>query len=83
MNEQNIKEILKTIVMEITEIEDFEEDQNFIEDLGIDSMMTIEIVARIEKKFKITVPESDLPRLTNLHQTCLCVQEIISEMQTA
>ncbi|MBD5797255.1 hypothetical protein BHU24_05040 [Bacillus pseudomycoides] len=77
MSEQNIKEILRNIILEITEVEDLKDDENFVEDLGVDSMMTIEIVARIEKAFKIEVPESYLTQFTDLNQTYISVKEIM------
>lgn len=44
-----LKQELKELVSEIIEIDDFKEDDNFVEDLGVDSMMALEIVVRIEK----------------------------------
>ncbi|KEK21731.1 acyl carrier protein [Bacillus gaemokensis] len=79
MSEQNIKEILRNIILEITEVEDLKDDENFVEDLGVDSMMTIEIVARIEKAFKIEVPESYLTQFTDLNQTYISVKEIMTK----
>jgi len=38
----------------------------FVEDLGMDSMMALEIVAAIEKKYKITIPEEELMKLASL-----------------
>ena len=36
-----------------------------IEDLGIDSMMAIEIVAEVEREYQIQVPEAELQQLTS------------------
>jgi len=41
---------------------------NFVEDLGMDSMMALEILAAIEKKYKIQVPEEKLNQLKNLKE---------------
>ena len=38
----------------------------FVEDLGMDSMMALEILASIEKKFKIQIPEEQLAKLNSL-----------------
>lgn len=81
MNEQQIKEELRKIVSEITEIEDIQDDEEFIKDLGIDSMMTIEMVARIEKTFKITIPESSLPNFIDLNRSYAAVDEFLKEAQ--
>ena len=43
-------------------------DAHLVEDLGMDSMMALEILASIEKKFKIKVPEEDLPKITSVNR---------------
>jgi len=60
-----LKDELREIIVEVTEIEDIPEDTPFA-DLGIDSMMAIEIVADVEKKYEITISEDELPELTHL-----------------
>jgi len=63
-----IKKEVKIKVSEITEIpeEKLKEDAKFVEDLGVDSMMALEIVASIEKKYKVVVPEEDIPKMRSL-----------------
>lgn len=67
-NFKDIKKEVKTKVSEITEIpeERLKEDARFVEDLGVDSMMALEIVASIEKKYKIAIREEDIPKISNL-----------------
>ena len=43
-------------------------DTHFVEELSADSMMALEIMAALEKKFKINIPEDDLPKLATLRQ---------------
>jgi acyl carrier protein len=64
-----VKEEVKKIVSEITELpqEQLREDARFVEDLGVDSMMALEIVASIEKKYKITIPEEEIPNIRSLN----------------
>jgi len=63
-NFEEIKKEVKAKVAEIAEIpeEKLTEDAKFVEDLGVDSMMALEIVASIEKKYKVVVPEEDIPK---------------------
>ena len=65
---QDIKQQIKQIVSTITEIplKDLKDDADFTRDLGIDSMMALEIVASIEKKYRITIPEEKIPEVTSL-----------------
>ncbi|MBA6440860.1 acyl carrier protein [Streptomyces sp. GMR22] len=42
------------------------ETHTFVEEHEADSLRAIEILARIEKKYKIDIPQSELPRMENL-----------------
>ena len=55
INEKALENELRSIVAEITEVEPekITPDAKFIEDLGMDSMMALEILASIEKKYKL------------------------------
>ena len=59
-----LKEKLRAIVAEVSEIDDIPDGTSFA-DLGIDSMMAIEIVAEVERQYKVSVPEEELKTLTN------------------
>ena len=60
-----LKDELKQIITEVTEVEEIPEDTPFA-DLGIDSMMAIEIVADVEKNYDVVISEDELGELTNL-----------------
>ena len=60
----DLKEKLRAIVAEVSEIDEIP-DQTPFSELGIDSMMAIEIVAEVERQYKISVPEEELKTLTN------------------
>ncbi len=61
----DIKEELRALIAEISEIDDIPDDTLF-NDLGIDSMMGVEIVAAIERKYQIKIDDSELQRVTTL-----------------
>ena len=69
-----LKDELRQIIAEVTEVEDIPEDTPFA-DLGIDSMMAIEIVADVEKNYDVTISEEELAELTNLKAVYDKVQE--------
>lgn len=60
-----LKVELRKIITEVTEVEDIPEDTPFA-DLGIDSMMAIEIVADVEKTYDVTIAEEELVELIHL-----------------
>ncbi|MCX7926538.1 MAG: acyl carrier protein [Candidatus Omnitrophica bacterium] len=66
---EKIKQEVKKIVLEITELPEnkLSEDAKFVEDLGVDSMMALEIVASIEKKYKVVIPEEEIPTIRCLN----------------
>jgi acyl carrier protein len=59
-----LKDKLRAIVAEVSEIDEIPDETPFSE-LGIDSMMAIEIVAEVERQYKVSVPEEELKGLTN------------------
>ncbi len=54
-------------------------DAKFFEDLGMDSMMALEIMAGMEKKYKITIPEEKLAKLTTLRETVAVAKEYLEK----
>jgi len=52
---------------------------HFVKDLGMDSMMALEILAAIEKKYRIVLPEDTLPKFTSLNQTVKIVQQVLDK----
>lgn len=76
-NFDEIKKEVKKKVAEITELAEdkLKEDAKFVEDLGVDSMMALEIVASIEKKYKLSIPEEEIPRIRCLNDVYAILQE--------
>lgn len=68
MDFNKVKAEVKVIVSQVAEIEadKIKEDALFAEDLGVDSMMALEIAASIEKKFKVVIPEDQIPNIRSL-----------------
>jgi acyl carrier protein len=61
-----LKEKLRSIVAEVSEIDEIPDDTSFSE-LGIDSMMALEIIAQVERTYKVSVPEEELKTVTNFN----------------
>ena len=66
----NIEKEVRELIADIIEMNPAEiaPDAHLVEDLGMDSMMALEILASIEKKFRIKIPEEDLPKITTLNK---------------
>jgi acyl carrier protein len=80
----NTSEEIKNIVIEILEVESEELDMetDFIKDMGVDSLRSLEILATLEKKYKIKIPEESLKKMTNLKQVIEIVEGIINIKET-
>jgi acyl carrier protein len=61
-----LKEKLRAIVAEVSEIDEIPDETPFSE-LGIDSMIALEIVAEVERTYKVRVPEEELKTVTNFN----------------
>jgi acyl carrier protein len=65
--EQHLEE-LREIVADVLEIEPEEltDTGDFVAEYEADSLRAIEILARIEKRYRIEIPQAELPELKNL-----------------
>jgi len=64
----NLEKEIRALVAEILEIneEKLKPEARFVEELGMDSMMALEILASVEKKYKVKIPEEYLTKVTSL-----------------
>ena len=73
MSVENLEKDITAIVAEVTEMDEKEiwekRDADFFKDLEIDSLLALEILALIEKKFKVQIPEEKLVDITSLNAT--------------
>lgn len=75
----DVEKDMRALVAEIleTEPEELDLSAKFVKDLGMDSMMALEILAGIEKKYRIVIPEDMLSKFTDLSTTVALVTEIL------
>lgn len=83
MNREDIAKEITSIVAEVTEVSEEEilqsADANFFKELGVDSLLALEILALIEKKYRIQIPEDRLPDITTLNQTIELALDILGQ----
>jgi acyl carrier protein len=72
---------LRKLISEIVEIEPekITGDASFVEDLGMDSMMALEILASVEKKYLIKIPEEYLTKVSSLSALIEITQKFMKE----
>ena len=76
----NIEEEIRSMVSEILEVpvEKLTPEVDFFQDLNVDSLKAIEIVAAFERKYRIVVPEEEIPKIRNLAQLVEYTKNITS-----
>ena len=76
---ENLEKEIKTIIAEILEIDEEKilPNAKFVEELGMDSMMALEILASVEKKYKIKIPEDNISKVTSLNNMVEVAKKII------
>ncbi|MFH1878559.1 MAG: phosphopantetheine-binding protein [Candidatus Omnitrophota bacterium] len=74
---------LRSLVSEIVEIEpeQITREANFVDDLEMDSMQALEIMAAIEKKYGVQIPEEYLGKIMNLSSLFDLTMEIVNAKQ--
>jgi len=83
LNDEEIEKGVTSIVAEVTELDEKEiwdkRDANFFQELEIDSLLALEILALIEKKFKVQIPEEKLVDITSLSATIDLTKSVLAE----
>ena len=79
----NVERDIRELIAVILEIEpgELNPQASFVKDLGMDSMMALEVLATIEKKYRIIIPEDNLPKFTNLNETVNIVTQLLQQQK--
>ena len=65
----NIEERVKKIVAELVGVkEDIANDASFVDDLGADSLDTVELVMALEEEFECEIPDDEAEKITTVQQ---------------
>ncbi len=78
----------KEIVLIVSEVSGADEkditiETDFAKDLEIDSIKAIEITVAIEKKFKVSVRDEDVPRITTMRHAVELVNQLLDQRNSA
>jgi acyl carrier protein len=82
--EQIEKEII-SILSDVSGVDaqEIKPDTDLAKDLEIDSIKAIEITVAIEKKFKISVRDEDVPKIMTLRQAVDLVSQLLGQKSAA
>jgi len=73
------------IIAEVSgfDAEEITAEKNFFKDLEVDSIKAIEITVAIEKKFKISVRDEDVPKITTVKEAVELVKSLLNQQKSA
>lgn len=82
INKEFETEIINIIaIISEVEKEKISRDVNLRDDLGIDSMMGLEIMYAIEKKFQVQLKEDDLRKITSVQAIYTLINETLKRQK--
>lgn len=72
-----IEERVKEIIVEQLGVEpgSVTEDAKFVDDLGADSLDTVELVMALEEEFSLEIPDEDAEKITSVNDAILYIKE--------
>lgn len=81
--DENFEIEIRQLISQVIEIEQdkIKLDTSLTKELGVDSMLALEILAILEKKYNIEIKEEELVQLDTLGQTIELVKKHIQEKQ--
>lgn len=84
MSEHNIEKEIIAIISDVTgyDLEEITPETNIVEDLEVDSIKAIEITVAIEKKFKVSVRDEDVPKIVSIRQAVDLVEKLMHQVST-
>jgi acyl carrier protein len=66
LTQEQLRNELKAMIADLLEIKDFDDDAHFIRDLRADSMLLVELVVQVEKRYQVKLPEAELRDVRSL-----------------
>ncbi len=80
----NIEEEIISIISDVSgfEPDEIKPDTNLANELEIDSIKAIEITVAIEKKYKISVRDEDVPKIVTLRDAVELVNNLLNQKVT-
>ena len=81
MSDNTIETEVISIIADVSgfEVEEINPNSKLADDLEIDSIKAIEIVVALEKKYKISVRDDDVPKITTVHETTELVSRLLQQ----
>jgi acyl carrier protein len=78
---ENVEREIVSIISDVSglDTEDITSEKNFFRDLEVDSIKAIEITVAIEKKFKVSIRDEDVPKITTVKEAVELVNSLLNQ----
>jgi len=78
---EEIKKEIKSALSAIMEIDaaEIDDEANLAEVLGLDSLQALELVVKLERKYKIEIPQEELRKFKNVNSVTEIVASYIAQ----
>jgi acyl carrier protein len=82
---EQIRMEVKRLIANVTEREpeEISDTALFGEELGVDSLMAMEVMIAVDKKFKIDIPEEEFNKATNVNESVALVEHWLAKQSAA
>ena len=71
-----LKEVSEVVAEQLgVDVAEVTEDASFIDDLGADSLDTVELVMALEEKFGVEIPDEDAEKITTVKEAITYIEE--------
>jgi acyl carrier protein len=82
---EQIRAEVKRLIANVTEREpeEISDTALFGEELGVDSLMAMEVMIAVDKKFKIDIPEEEFNKATNVNESVSLVEHWLAKQSAA
>lgn len=80
-----IRAEIKRLVANVTEREpdEISDTAHYMDELGVDSLMAMEVMIAVDKKFRIDIPEEEFNKATNVDESVAMVEKWLAARDAA
>ena len=81
VSEQEIRSAVRSLIAEVTERapEEISDTALFEDELEVDSLMALEMMVALDKKYNIDIPEEEFAQLKNVNETVAAILRHLPE----
>jgi len=80
----DISEKVKAIICDqlMVDPEEVNPDSSFVEDLGADSLDTVELIMEFEDEFGVEIPDEDAEKISTVGEAIAYLENLLAEKET-